>query len=115
MNRPVATAIAGIVLTGSTMSGALTAFGGLSAFGGLAVLGGVTVLGSSTALAADPAHPSWSAKRLFVSQVVNCMRKRMADDKHISYNQAAKICKDEVSKQTEGADAGPLVAADTKH
>jgi hypothetical protein len=113
MNRPVATAIAGIVLAGSTMPEALTGLGGLSAFGG--VLGGVTVLGSSTALAADPAHSSWSAKRLFVSQVINCMRKRMADDKHISYNQAAKVCKDEVSKQTEGADAGPLVAADTKH
>jgi hypothetical protein len=76
------------------------------------MLGGLTAIGSSTALAS---HTSWSAKRQFASQVINCMRKRMADDKHISYNQAAKICKDEVSKQTEGADAGPLVAADSKH
>jgi hypothetical protein len=39
----------------------------------------------------------------------------MANDKNISYNQAAKICKEEVSKQTVGADAGPLVAADGKN
>ena len=80
------------------------------------MLGGLTAIGSSTALAADPAHSSWSAKRQFASQVINCMRKRMANDKYISYNQAAKICKDEVSKQTVGGDAaGPLVAADGKN
>lgn len=79
------------------------------------VLGGSSMLGGSTALAADPAHSSWSAKRQFASQVINCMRRRMASDKYISYNQAAKICKDEVRRQTEGASAGPLVAADTKH
>jgi hypothetical protein len=76
------------------------------------LLGGLTAIGSSTALAP---HTSWSAKRQFASQVINCMRKRMANDKYISYNQAAKICKDEVSKQTDGADAGPLVAADSKN
>jgi hypothetical protein len=72
-----------------------------------------TVIGTSTALAADPGH-SFSAKRQFASQVVSCMRKRMASDKYISYNQAAKICKDEVAKQLDGSDAGPLVAADSK-
>jgi radical SAM superfamily enzyme len=79
------------------------------------VLGGSAVFASSTAIAADPAHASWSAKRQFASQVINCMRKRMANDKYISYNQAARICKDEVSKQTVGADTGPLVAADGKN
>jgi hypothetical protein len=73
-----------------------------------------SVLGVSPSLAASPAH-SFSAKRQFVSQVIGCMRKRMAVDKYITYNQAAKECKDQVRKQTEGADAGPLVAADTKH
>jgi hypothetical protein len=72
-----------------------------------------TVLGTSTGLAADPAH-SFYAKRQFVSQVVSCMRKRMASDKYISYNQAAKTCKDEVTKQLDGTNAGPLVAADSK-
>lgn len=73
------------------------------------------VLAGSTAPAAEPTHPSWSAKRQFASQVINCMRKRMANDKYISYNQAAKVCKDEVSRQADGTDAGPLVAADTKN
>jgi hypothetical protein len=72
-----------------------------------------TVFGTSTALAAGPAH-SVSAKRQFVSQVISCMRKRMANDKYVSYNQAAKICKDEVTKQLDGSNAGPLVAADSK-
>ncbi len=78
----------------------------------LAIAGGV--LGSSAVLAADPAR-SLSAKRQFVSQVIGCMRKRMATDKYISYNQAAKLCKEEVTRQLDGSDAGPLVAADTKH
>jgi hypothetical protein len=72
-----------------------------------------TVLGTSTALAADPAH-SISAKRQFASQVITCMRKRMASDKYVSYNQAAKTCKEEVTKHLDGSDVGPLVAADTK-
>jgi hypothetical protein len=69
--------------------------------------------GFSTSLAADPGH-SFAAKRQFASEIVGCMRKRMAADKYISYNQAAKTCKDEVTKQNDGADAAPLVA-DTKH
>lgn len=73
-----------------------------------------SVLGFSTSVAADPGH-SFAAKRQFASQVIGCMRKRMAGDKYISYNQAAKMCKDEVTKQNDGADAGPLVAVDTKH
>jgi hypothetical protein len=73
-----------------------------------------SVIGASSVLAADPPH-SLSAKRQFASQVISCMRKRMATDKYISYNQAVRVCKDEVTKQNDGADAGPLVAADTKH
>lgn len=72
-----------------------------------------TVLGTSTALAAYPPR-SISAKRQFASQVVSCMKKRMASDKYISYNKAAKICKDEVTKLLDGTDGGPLVAADSK-
>jgi hypothetical protein len=73
-----------------------------------------SVLGASSALAADPPH-SLAAKRQFASQVIGCMRKRMATDKYISYNQAARACKDEVIKQNDGAETGPLVAADAKH
>jgi hypothetical protein len=75
-----------------------------------------SVLASSMCLAADPWH-SFAAKRLYANQVIGCMRKRMSTDKYISYNQAAKGCKDWVAQQNEGtaAAAGPLVAADTKH
>ena len=73
-----------------------------------------SVLGCSTSLAADPGH-SFAAKRQFASQVIDCMRKRMAVDKNIPYYQAAKTCKDQVAKQNDGAVARPLVAADTKH
>jgi hypothetical protein len=71
-----------------------------------------SVLASSATLAADPWH-SFSAKRQFASQVIGCMRKRMANDKYVSYNQAAKDCKEQVARQND-APAGPLVAADTK-
>lgn len=108
MNRlPVMMVITGTVFSGSTILGRSMMLGALT------VVAGSSVLASSTALAADPAHSSWSAKRQFASQVINCMRQRMSNDKYISYNQAAKICKDEVRKQS--TDAGPLVAADTKH
>jgi hypothetical protein len=73
-----------------------------------------SVLGFSTSPAAGPGH-SFAAKRQFATQVIDCMRKRMAADKYVSYNQAARTCKDQVTKQNGGADAGPLVAADTKH
>jgi len=71
-------------------------------------------LTSSAAFAADAPH-SLAAKRQYASQVIGCMRKRMANDKYVSYNQAAKICKDEVTKQLDASDTGPLVAADTKN
>ncbi len=32
-------------------------------------------------------------------QVAECMSKRMSADKAISYNQAAKVCKDQAKKQ----------------
>ena len=65
-------------------------------------------------IAAESGH-SLYARRQFFTEVVACMRKRMAVDKAISYNQAAKVCKEEVTRQGDGSNAGPLVAADTKH
>lgn len=74
-----------------------------------------SVLASSMSLAADPSH-SFAAKRQYATQVIGCMRKRMSNDKYISYNQAAKDCKDWVAEQNQApVPAGPLVAADTKH
>jgi hypothetical protein len=43
------------------------------------------------------------------------MKKRMAADRYISYNEAARACKEQVNRQFDAANSGPLVAADVKH
>ena len=73
-----------------------------------------TLLAGSPALAADWKGRTLSAKRQAVSQIIDCMKKRMSSDRAISYNEAAKVCKQQVLAQ--GADSPsdpPLVAADT--
>jgi hypothetical protein len=50
-------------------------------------------------------------KRQMLTQVIGCMKKRMAASRTISYNEAAKVCKDQL-KQTDSS-SPPLVAADT--
>ena len=79
----------------------------------VSVIAGGLFAGSS-GFAAD-SQRTWSTKRQYFTQVVGCMKKRMAADKGISYNQAAKVCKDQVTRQHDGPEAGPLVAADTQH
>jgi hypothetical protein len=54
-----------------------------------------------------------ATKRQMVSQVIDCMKKRMGSDRLISYNEAAKRCKDEVTHRLDAASTGPLVAADS--
>ena len=76
----------------------------------IAILG---VLHAGTAAAIDWKHQSFAVKRQVASMVVDCMRKRMSRDRQISYNEAAKQCREEVGKQFEGSPSGPLVA-DTK-
>jgi hypothetical protein len=75
------------------------------------------ILGCATAvLASSPAFSSdWNAqprsvKRQMASQMISCMKKRMYGDRLISYNEAAKRCRDEVQGQLEKATSGPLVA-----
>jgi hypothetical protein len=73
---------------------------------------------STAAAAASPAFASdWKSqplavKRQMVTQVVSCMKKRMAGDRTVSYNQAAKECRETVEGQLEKSTAGPLVASD---
>jgi len=55
-----------------------------------------------------------ATKRQAAGMVIDCMRKRMATDRLISYNEAAKVCKQEVAKQFQSPPSGPLVADDTK-
>ena len=40
------------------------------------------------------------------------MKKRMSTNKAISYNEAAKACKDQLNKQSDNSISGTLVASD---
>ncbi len=71
-----------------------------------------TVAAASTALASDWKSQPLAVKRQMVTQMVSCMKKRMAGDRQVSYNQAAKECRESVEGQLEKSTAGPLVASD---
>jgi hypothetical protein len=55
----------------------------------------------------------FATKHQIVAQVVDCMRKRMSNDRRISYNEAAKVCRTEVARRLDDtSSSGALVAAD---
>jgi hypothetical protein len=56
-------------------------------------------------------QPTMTKHQRFV-RTVGCMRKRMSSDRAISYNEAAKVCKDEINKQSGSSASGTLVASD---
>jgi len=72
-----------------------------------------TVMASSSAFASDWKAQPLAVKRQMVSQVISCMKKRMSDDRRISYNEASKVCRETVEGQLEKSTSGPLVAVDT--
>jgi hypothetical protein len=60
------------------------------------------------ALAVDSISPAKLAKR----HLVECMTRRMSNDRMLSYNAATKACKDQLKIQSENATpAAPLRAA----
>jgi hypothetical protein len=61
------------------------------------------------AVAVDGGQPALT-KRQMLTQVIGCMKKRMAASRTISYNDAAKVCKDQLKAESSSQ---PLVAADT--
>lgn len=61
------------------------------------------------AVAIDSGQPALT-KHQMLTQVIGCMKKRMAASRTISYNDAAKVCKDQVK---QGDNSSRLVAADT--
>jgi hypothetical protein len=64
------------------------------------------------ALAVDSVRPPTMTKRQMIVQTVSCMRKRMSASKTISYNDAAKACKNQIDKQRDNSTSGALVASD---
>jgi hypothetical protein len=77
----------------------------------IAIVGG-TILGIA-APAARSVTAHVSPKRQAMIQVNDCMTKRMYADRLISYNDAARLCKQLVYQQIAMSASGPLVAADT--
>lgn len=65
------------------------------------------------ALAVDSVSQSTMSKRQLIAQMVGCMRKQMSANNTISYNEAMKACKDQISKQTDNSASRTLVASDT--
>jgi hypothetical protein len=78
----------------------------------LAVAIAVAAALASTHASASDWKGEIAAKRQMVNQVVDCMRKRMSNDRRISYNEAAKTCKDQVNQRLDNVSSGPLMAAD---
>lgn len=78
----------------------------------MAVIVAVSFAGTC-AMSADWNRQSYSVRRQTAGRILDCMRKRMSDDRVISYNQAAKVCKRQVLAQ-RGSSASSLVAADTE-
>ena len=71
------------------------------------------VFASTRALAADPPSQSPMSKRQVVARVVGCMKKRMAANKNSSYNEAMKVCKEQIRKENDNSPGGTLVASDS--
>jgi hypothetical protein len=77
----------------------------------IAMMGALLVGTQSSAV--DFKNQSRATKRQAAIMVIGCMRKRMSKDRYISYNEAARMCKQEVARQFDNASSGALVA-DTK-
>lgn len=79
----------------------------------LMIATGVVMLVDAQAIAGDAtSHQSTLSKRQMIVQVVNCMRKRMSVDKVISYNAAAKLCKNQVNDPSNNSVSLAVVATD---
>jgi len=70
-------------------------------------------LAAAYAPTARSASPSISPKHQLANLVTDCMKKRMYSDQSISYNEAARLCKEQVHRQIGNPTSDPLVAADT--
>jgi hypothetical protein len=70
------------------------------------------LLVGARALAVDSIGQSTMSKRQLIAQMVGCMRKQMSANNTISYNEAMKACKDQISKQSDNSASRTLVASD---
>jgi hypothetical protein len=73
----------------------------------------VAIFMSTQAVVAEAAAPATVGKRQMFLQMVDCMKKRMSADKELSYNAAEKVCKLQVSGQSNNAGSVAQVASDS--
>jgi hypothetical protein len=69
------------------------------------------IFAGARALAVDSANQPAMSKRQLIAQVVGCMKKQMSASNSISYNAAMKVCKDQMSRQSDST-SRTLVASD---
>lgn len=74
---------------------------------------GVVMLFDAQPIAADAMSQPTINKRQTSAQVLNCMKRRMSVNKEISYNAAAKVCKNQVNNQNNNSASVAQVASDT--
>jgi hypothetical protein len=56
-------------------------------------------------------RPPMTVKQQMIAKTIDCMRKRMSIDKAVSYNEAAKICNDQIRKQRDQSTPAALAAS----
>jgi hypothetical protein len=59
----------------------------------------------------ESAGQSRMNRRHGIAQVVVCMKKRMSNDRGTSYNEAKKMCTEQIAKLGDNASSGALVAS----
>jgi hypothetical protein len=62
------------------------------------------------ALAVSERPPTMTRHQMMV-KMIDCMRRQMSIDRVVSYNEAAKTCRDQISKQRDKSAPGALVAS----
>ncbi len=73
----------------------------------------VVVFAATQASAVDSIARHPITKHQVHGQITACMKRRMYADRAVSYNEAARVCKNQVSRQNAASASGPLVASDT--
>ena len=72
----------------------------------------IMMFAETQSLAADSVAQQTLTRRQVFIKTVSCMKQRMSTDRSISYNAAAKACKEQISRQSGDLPSGALVASD---
>ena len=72
----------------------------------------IMMFAETQSIAADTVAQQTMSKRQMFIKTVSCMKQRMSTDRSISYNSAAKACKEQISRQSGDLPSGTLVASD---